>query len=416
MTGQAQPSSAGTERQSGLPSALVALCITEITSWGVLYYAFPVVADTVSADTGWSRGAVAAAFSVGQLVAAAAGVLVGRWLDRFGPRWIMTGGSVLAVPSVVAIAVAPTLPVFFGAWILAGAAMAAVLYQPAFAALTRWYGDRRVSALTTLTLAAGFSSTIFAPLTGLLLGQTDWRATYLILAVLLAVVTIPLHLLQLRPAWPAAPPVMSRNDQSVAAVVHTAAFVYLAAAFALAVFAAFAVVFNLVPLLTDRGLSTELAAVALGLGGIGQVAGRLAYRRLATGTSVRSRAVVILVAEGVSIAVLGLLPGPAGVLVGLTLVVGAIRGSFTLLQATAITDRWGVQHYGTLNGVLAMPVTTAMALAPWAGAALAGELGSYPALFCLLGAACCGAGGLAWFSIPTRAPEPETVTAVGAPM
>src|SRR3954470_12912012 len=80
--------------------ALAALCVTEITSWGVLYYAFPVLADSISADTSWPRTAVAAAFSASLLVAAVVGVAVGRWLDRVGPRLIMTAGSVLAVPAV----------------------------------------------------------------------------------------------------------------------------------------------------------------------------------------------------------------------------------------------------------------------------------------------------------------------------
>ena len=72
-------------RHPGLAGALAALCVTEVTSWGVLYYAFPVLADSISTDTGWSRTAVAAAFSASLLVAAGAGVAVGRWLDRVGP-------------------------------------------------------------------------------------------------------------------------------------------------------------------------------------------------------------------------------------------------------------------------------------------------------------------------------------------
>lgn len=61
--------------------------------------------------------------------------------------------------------------------------------------------------------------------------------------------------------------------------------------------------------------------------------------------------------------------------------VGAARGIFTLLQATAVTDRWDTAHYGYLSGVLAAPMMLAAAVAPWAGAALAGPLGGYPALF-----------------------------------
>ena len=172
---------------------LVVLCVTQIVSWGVLYYAFPVLAPSIAADTGWSVAAVTAAFSAGLVVSALVGIPAGRWLDRIGPRPVMTAGSVLAVPAVVIIGTARSFPVFFAGWVLAGVAMAGTLYPPAFAALTRWWGPRRVTALTALTLLAGLASTMFAPLTAALLEQLGWRHTYLVLAVVLAVVTIPAH-------------------------------------------------------------------------------------------------------------------------------------------------------------------------------------------------------------------------------
>jgi len=142
---------------------LVALSVTEVTSWGVLYYAFPVALASITADTGWSATSATAAFSAGLVVSALAGIPIGRLLDRHGPRRVMTAGSVLAVPATVGIALAPTFAWFVAAWLVAGIAMAAVFYQAAFAALTRWYGPRRVRALTALTLVAGLSSTVFAP-------------------------------------------------------------------------------------------------------------------------------------------------------------------------------------------------------------------------------------------------------------
>jgi hypothetical protein len=53
----------------GLRRVLIVLCITEITSWGVVYHAFPVLAPTIFATTGWSAGVVTAAFSASQIVA-----------------------------------------------------------------------------------------------------------------------------------------------------------------------------------------------------------------------------------------------------------------------------------------------------------------------------------------------------------
>ena len=146
-----------------LRRVVAVLCVTEIVSWGVLFYAFTVLADAIRDREGWPLTHVVAVFTVAQLTAAGVGLWVGRRLDRHGPRLVMTGGSVLGVLAVVLIAVAPSLPFFAAAWVLAGVAMSATLYPPAFATLNHWAGARRVRALTAVTLVAGFASTVFAP-------------------------------------------------------------------------------------------------------------------------------------------------------------------------------------------------------------------------------------------------------------
>jgi MFS family permease len=381
---------------------LAVLCVTEIVSWGVLYYAFPVLAPAMSADTGWSVGTITAAFSLGLVVSALAGIPVGRLLDRHGPRLVMTTGSVIAVPAVLGIALAPTLPWFYAAWALAGVAMAGVLYQPAFAALTRWWGPRRVTALTAVTLLAGLASTIFAPLTAALSEHLTWRQSYLVLGAVLAAVTVPAHLIGLRGGWPrpdpAEHPEHAYHDPGT--VARSRPFVLLVATIALGTFSAFAVVVNQVPLLVERGLSLTVAAWALGLGGLGQVLGRLGYASLTARIGVRARSVLILAASAAATALLAALPGPAALLIAAAMLVGAARGVFTLLQATAISDRWGAAHYGRLNGLLAAPAMMATALAPWAGAALAERLGGYPTVFAVLAGLAALAAVLAAGTVP----------------
>ncbi|ODU02091.1 MAG: MFS transporter [Pseudonocardia sp. SCN 72-86] len=368
--------------ERGLHRVLVVLCLTQIVGWGVLYYAFPVLAPSVAGDTGWSVATVTAAFSGGLVVSAIVGIWTGRLLDRIGPRPVMTAGSVLAVPAVVGVAFAPTFPLFMAAWLVAGVAMSATLYPPAFAALTRWWGPRRVTALTAVTMFGGLAGTVFAPLSATLLDHLGWRHTYLVLAVVLAAVTIPAHVIGLRGRWPAAGP--GRTGSAPGAVARSRPFVLIVVALTLGTFTSFAVLVNQVPLLIGRGLSTHAAAWALGVAGIAQLVGRLGYRRMTGRLSPRTRAVVILLAAAATTALLGLVPGPAALLFGASLLMGVSRGIVTLLQATAVSDRWGAAHYGRLNGIVSAPVTVATALAPWAGAALAGVFGGYPPVFVLL--------------------------------
>ncbi|MFJ6079871.1 MFS transporter [Streptomyces sp. NPDC092369] len=392
----------GTGDRSRPRAALPALCATQITSWGVVYYAFPVLNPQITTATGWSATATTGAFSGALLVSAVVGIFVGRVLDRRGPRAVMTSGSVLGVVAMLAIAYAPNLWVFTAAWLLAGVAMASTFYQPAFAALTRWWGADRVRALTVVTLAGGLASTVFAPLTATLAGHFGWRIAYAVLAAILAVVTIPAHALALRAPWPLAsapPPQQGPHGGSVA---RTRPFFMLATALTLNSFAMYAVVVALVPLLMERGASPTAAAWALGLGGAGQTLGRTLYATLARSTGVTTRTFALMLAGGITTATFAMVPGPFPLLVGIAIAAGMVRGNLTLLQATAVTDRWGTAHYGRLSGLLVAPATVASALAPFAGASLAGQLGGYPGLFVLLALVSAAAAVVALGGTPPR--------------
>ncbi|MEU9240673.1 MFS transporter [Streptomyces sp. NPDC048385] len=393
----------GTGDRSRPRAALPALCATQITSWGIVYYAFPVLNPEITAATGWSTTATTAAFSGALLVSALTGIPVGRILDRRGPRTVMTTGSVLGVIAVLAIAYAPNLAAFTAAWLLAGVAMAATFYQPAFAALTRWWGEDRIRALTVVTLAGGLASTVFAPLTATLAEHLSWRTTYAVLALILALVTIPAHTLALRGPWPPAPtPSPSQRDSNGGSVIRSRPFLMLATALTLNSFAMYAVVIALVPLLITRGASPTAAAWALGLGGAGQTLGRTLYATLANRTGVTTRTVALIAFGGTTTAAFAMVSGPFPLLVGIAIAAGMVRGNLTLLQATAVTDRWGTTHYGRLSALLAAPATIASAMAPFAGAALAGPLGGYPGLFTALALGSAAAAFFAAGGTPSR--------------
>src|SRR3989449_3885314 len=154
----------------------------------------------MEADLGWSRVEITGAFSVGMGVAALAALPVGRWIDRHGARALMTLGSCLATALLLVWSRVESLPELYAVWSLMGLALAATLYEPAFAAVVGWFATRgRDKALLTLTLAGALASAIFMPLEAWLVTRLGWRGPRLALAVILAVLTIPLHALMLRP-------------------------------------------------------------------------------------------------------------------------------------------------------------------------------------------------------------------------
>jgi hypothetical protein len=131
------------------------LALTELTCWGILYYAFTVIQTPIERELGWSRSALTGAFSLALLLAGITAVPVGRWLDRHGPRALMTLGSCLATLLLLVLARVQTLPMFYLVWAGIGVAMAMVLYEPAFAVVATWFVRQRSRALTLLTLGGG---------------------------------------------------------------------------------------------------------------------------------------------------------------------------------------------------------------------------------------------------------------------
>ena len=177
--------------------------MTETVSWGVLYYAFAVFLLPMQRELGFSAAQLTGAFSLALLVSGGRRASrVGRYLDRRSPRALMTAGSVAGAVLVVAWSRVHGLAAFYALWVAIGLVMATVLYEPAFTVVAKWFrdADARRRALTALTLVAALASFIFLPLSQALIDAHGWRDALVILAVILAVVTIPLHALVLRRA------------------------------------------------------------------------------------------------------------------------------------------------------------------------------------------------------------------------
>jgi MFS family permease len=370
---------------------LPALCVTVTISYGTLYYAFAVLAPAISDREDWSLTWLTAGFSTASLITGVVGIVVGRIIQHRGPRGVMVTGAVLGTVGLLGLAASPSAPVFLAALALCGIAAAGLFYAPAFAAITQWYGERRLQALTALTLVAGFASTIFAPVVTQLNGLLGWRWTYTLLAALLLLTALPMHAGVLAHPWHPddhTPHATTGQDSTVAdrAVLRSRRFLLIAFAGALVTLAEYASLVGLIPLLDARGMSDQISAWVLGIGGAGQVLGRLFYARLARVLGVPARASLVVVLVAVPIGLLALVGGPAWVLIVLSVAAGLGRGLFTLVAATLVTDVWGPERYAALNGVLSAPLAAAGALGPFVGAAGASLLGGYPGMFALLSA------------------------------
>jgi MFS family permease len=368
------------------------LSVTETVTWGIVYYGFPVFLRPMEQDLGASRVAVTGAFSVGLGVSALAALPVGRWIDRHGARGLMTAGSCLATLLMFAWARVHGLPALYAVWFGLGVAMAATLYEPAFAAVVSWFPRGRDRALLIVTLAAGLASTIFMPIEAWLLSRVGWRSAVTILTVVLGVITIPMHagLLRRAPASPTrsraeSTPPAPVPGMTLAAARQTPVFWALAAAFFVSNFATAALSTHLIPYLVGRGYSPAIAAAVIGWMGAMQLPGRLLFVPISARLGARVMVAAVFVAQALGIAQLPLL-GLIGTLMPFIFLQGAANGMATLARATSLAEFFGARHYGAIAGAVALGANGARAIGPVGASLLWVGLGSYPAVFWLLAA------------------------------
>ncbi|RIH87322.1 oxalate/formate antiporter family transporter [Meiothermus luteus] len=366
---------------------VAALAVTQTVGYGVLYYAFGVFVQPMEEELGFNRAQTAGAFSLALLVSGLAAVPVGRWFDRYGGRSLMALGSLWGALLLWAWAQVEGLLGFYLVWAGLGLSMATVLYETAFAVLAVWFRRQRARALLAVSLAAGLASTLFVPLATGLVEALGWRGALEALALLFALLTVPLHALVLRtPPWGHGQP-QEGVGPSPWLALRQATFWWLTLGFALARATSVAMTAHLVPLLGERGYAPWLAAGVAGAVGVVQLLGRLLYTLLLERASPFYLSGAFL--GGYALGLLGLLGLPGGVgLWAFVLFFGMANGVISLAKPVLLAETYGARHYGRLSGSMAFFVAIAQTLAPFGVGLLHGFWGGYtPVLWLLLGLA-----------------------------
>jgi MFS family permease len=369
---------------------------TETVSYGVLYYAFGVFLVAMRPDLGLSTQAATGAFSLALAVAGLVGLWVGRWLDSHGPRALMTIGSATGGLLVLAWSQVHSAVQLYAVFAGIGVAMALVLYEPAFIVVTRWFSVRRHQALTAVTLVAALASFIFSPLSAWLIGRLGWREALVVLAVILASVTVPLHAFGLRSPPPPATSVDRRpagerhaGDRSL---LRRPGFGSLTACFVLLSLVSSALGVLLVSLLVSRGWTTAFAAGVAGMVGVSQVPGRLVFALVARRVKGWPFPAAVFGLGAVAIAVLAV-GHSAATVIGFAVAYGMSNGMATLMRAALVADLYGRIDYGRISSTTAAFVAAARALAPFAAATTALlPGGSLTVLWAMAGASAIAAG------------------------
>ena len=349
----------------GMFGLVGALGVAQIISWGSLYYAIGVLGPEMRADLGVSELFLFASFTVGLLAAGVLAPAAGRLIDRKGGRTVLSSGSIVGAASMIVLALATNEIVLILGWVIAGAAMSATLYDPAFATLSQHAGDRYRRAVTALTLLGGFASTVFWPLSHLLLEAWGWRATLGIYAALHLLICLPLHAFVI-PATPQAPRAAGLPTETPARspAFESPSLFWLNAGFATANFVVGVVAVHMVGLLTGAGLTAAQAVTVSMLMGPMQVAGRIieiTFLARVRATLVGALAFVLIV---VALALLAVGSGNGALAIAFVVAYGCGNGILTIVRGAAPAELYGSRGLGELLGHLSRASSYARALAP----------------------------------------------------
>ena len=359
------------------------------------YYLPAILAVGMARTLGVTTSTVFLAFSAALLVSAVMGPFAGRLVDRHGGRIVLSCASGVFAAGLIALSFAQGPVSLFVAWLLIGVAMGAGFYEVAFAALVRVYGATARSAITGITLIAGFASTVGWPLTAWLDAELGWRAVCLVWAAIHLAVALPLNLmlpsgdhgsviqaggLQATrgtetadgPAMAAAiaPDVAAATD----APANRSTAWLLAFVFGATWFVSTAMAAHLPAVLQANGVGLGAAIAFASLVGPAQVAGRLLEYSLLRNVSPLWSARVASVAHAVGAVVFLAVGVPAGIV--FTVLHGAGNGIMTIANGTLPLLFFGPVGYGARQGVLMMPARFAQALAPFIFGLALGEMGA----------------------------------------
>ncbi len=348
--------------------AVLVLGVTQILAWGILFYPPVLMMPLIAADRGWSLTFAMAGFSLALLVAGSAAPTVGGLIDRYGGHVVMAVGSLIGACGLLLLIVASHPAAYLAVSCILGLAIAANLYDPAFATLGRIFGVGARKPITYLTLAGGFASTASWPATQLSLTFTDWRGTYLVFAIVLALVAAPLHAFALPRSKAAAPTPNDNAATTVPAYLPAGGLVFflVAAAFAAYAFIPSGLAAHLIAMFGRAGIDPATAVMIGALFGPSQVAARvceLVFGGRAHPLNLARFSVALTLAGFVLLGVFGFALPAA---IAFAIMFGAANGLLTIARGAVPLALFGASGYGRVLGRIAKPFQAMQAVAPLA--------------------------------------------------
>ena len=390
--------------------------------------AFSLLFPPIIAEFGWDRGVTAGAFSFGFIISAVMSPLIGRLMDRTGPRGVMELGVVLMGGGML-LAPWTTQPwhLYLTLGVLVGGGSVCLGYTGHALFLPYWFVRRRGLAFGIAFSGVGAGAIVLLPWTQSLIATGGWRQACWALAVVVVVVLAPLNLLLVRrpedmglaPDGDVRPPDGNRGrepaanivdhawtsvDWTLSLAIRTARFWWIAVGFATSLFAWYAVQVHQTKYLTEIGFDASEAAFALGFVGLTGIAGQIGLGHLSDRIGrewVWTLSSVGFVFCYVILLLMPLHPSPA-MLYLMVAFQGLLGYGMASVFGAIPAEIFQGKRYGTIFGTLSLASIVGGALGPWVTGVLHDLTGSYVLAFWIAIAASVMSAVAMWLASPGK--------------
>ena len=363
--------------------------------------AFSLLFPPILHEFGWERGVVAGAFSFGFLVSAALSPVLGRLMDRRGPKVVMELGVILmGAGLLLASTVTQPWHLYVTLGVLVGGGSICLGYTGQSLFLPNWFVRKRGLALSIAFAGVGVGSIVLLPWMQAFMDRTDWRTACWMLGVVVLVVLAPLNLLLWRrpedlglqpdgdshstghATGPAANVVdadWAAVDWTLARALRTRRFWWIAVAYVSGLYAWYAVQVHQTQYLVEIGFTRSDAAWALGVVSLVAIPGQIALGYISD--RIGREWVWTVASLGFVICFLALIAlehAPSPVLLWLMVVAqGALGYGFTSVMGAIVAEIFQGRHYGSIFGVVMLLMIGGGAAGPWLTGVIHDATGSY---------------------------------------
>ncbi len=364
---------------------------------GFAFYGLPVYLRALTVEQGFSVSAVSGATAVFFLVSGLTGLPVAAWMARHDPRPLVALGAVACGAALLLLGRVTQVWQVYAAYVVFGAGFAAASLVPGTTLITRWFSRRRSVALSIGSTGLSFGGVAITPVVAGLVERQGLATVAPWLGLALVIGVVPLTALLLRPSPAAlgmqpdgdpAPPSggpVAPGGESAATALRTRYYRCVTGAHLLAMLAQVGGIAHLYNLVAERR-GPGLAATALSVLAVSSLVGRLLGGLVAGRRSLRAMAVVLMVVQAGSLAVLAVLDAAVPLLV-LTVVFGLTVGNLLMLHPLLLAERFGVRDYGRIYSRSQLVATLGVAGGPLFMGAVHDLVDGYGIAFVVTGAA-----------------------------